>query len=66
MIDLIEALNILMKYSTGDIVCCEHDVMYVHVDPEHVLYPDVIRLQRLSFQPNRSLRCFQSFRFGSC
>ncbi len=64
---LIEALTIFRKY--GDLqgpTCCEHDTMYVQVDPEKVSAEDKDRLKVLGFIPSERVpECFLSFRFGS-
>lgn len=68
MTDLIEALTIFLKYipSGASPVTCEHDVMYVCVNPEHVTYSDILRLEELSFHASTTDQNFRSFRFGSC
>lgn len=66
MKDLIEALAILSKYSdTKYPTTCEHDVLYVCIDPATVSADDLARLAELSFLPNPE-GSFSSFRFGSC
>lgn len=65
MKDLIEALTILANY--GDPYApthCEHDVLYVAVDPKLVSAEDKARLHELSFDPEPD--GFRSYRFGSC
>jgi len=68
MKDLIEALTILAKY--GDPYApthCEHDVLYVCIDPSQVSEADKTRLVELSFHPDtENGGGFRSFRFGSC
>lgn len=73
MEDLIKALQIFQKYDklensnepsyspTG----CEHDVLYIYIDPENVLNEDIAELETLGFSVNENLRCFESIRFGS-
>jgi len=66
MKDLIEALQILSKYTdsaypTG----CEHDIMHVYVDPSKVTAEDTERLGELNFRPSEDNEYFYSFRFGS-
>jgi hypothetical protein len=63
---LIEAMAIFKKY--GDSYApthCEHDVLYVCIDPERVSEEDKKRLEGLGFHANTSLDNFESFRFGS-
>ncbi len=67
MKDLIEALTILSKYEDTDFPThCEHDVLYVCVDPQKVSAEDQRRLKELSFTADESAGFFRSFRFGSC
>lgn len=63
---LIEALTILRKYANPQFPThCEHDMMYVDVDPALVLPEDLARLKELYFAPyDGSL--FSSSYFGSC
>lgn len=65
MRDLIEALQIFLKY--GDPFTpthCEHDEMFVMIDPDTVSQADRMRLEELSFTPADD-GTFSSFRFGS-
>ena len=66
MKDLIEALTIFSKY-TDDAhpTCCEHDVLYVLVDPENVAAEDRARLEALGFIAVYHDANFRSYRFGS-
>lgn len=67
MNDLIEALLIFAKYTDKDIIsptACEHDVLYVMVDPAVVSGEDLAQLAELSFRPN-DVGTFTSYRFGS-
>lgn len=65
MKDLIEALAIFSKYSdTKFPTHCEHDVLYVLVNPGLVSTEDMAKLEELSFKPDGDI--FQSYRFGSC
>lgn len=67
MQDLIRALTILSKYTAEKWPThCEHDVMYVMVDPANVTAEDVAELERLGFEADRDEDHFYSFRFGSC
>ena len=68
MKDLIEALNIFLKYMSPEEkwpTHCEHDVLHVLVDPSHVNHEDKLRLKELSFIPSDNEPYFMSFRFGS-
>ncbi|MBF84881.1 MAG: hypothetical protein CL489_10510 [Acidobacteria bacterium] len=51
MKDLIEAFEIFAKY-TEDKYCfgCEHDELFVYVDPEDVSSEDLKRLKELGFK----------------
>jgi hypothetical protein len=67
---LIEAFTIFRKY--GEITRpthCDHDVMYVCVDPDTVSQADQMRLEELGFLPSKDNEaagdCFLSFRYGS-
>lgn len=65
MKDLIEALTIFLKYEDGDVIHCEHDVMYVCVQYDDVFEEDIKRLDELSFHKDEN-ETFKSYRFGSC
>lgn len=66
MDDLIEALVIFRKYTDERWPThCEHDVMYVCVDPDAVSDADKAKLDELSFIPSDDEECFASYRFGS-
>lgn len=65
MSDLIEALTILLKYGNPQYPThCEHDELFVCIDPDAVTPSDVKRLEELGF--NATDDGFRSFRFGSC
>ena len=71
MKDLIEALQILLKYDTQESrspTHCEHDYFYVAIYYEHVSEEDMERLNVLGFFIDREYggEGFGSFRFGSC
>lgn len=69
MKDLIEAFQIFAKYTDEEWPThCEHDVMYVNVNPEKVTAEDKERLQALGFDFGSGdvEDVFYSFRFGSC
>ena len=66
MKDLLEAFTLFAKYtSEAHPTCCEHDVLYVLVDPADVSPEDRVRLEALGFDAYESDRNFQSTRFGS-
>lgn len=66
MNDLIEAFTIFAKYTNAaHPTHCEHDVLYVIVDPENVSTEDRARLKALGFAAQERDRNFQSTRFGS-
>lgn len=68
MDDLIEALSIFRKYTSAKWPThCEHDVMYVFVDPDEVDIRDEERLCLLGFVRGEDWDepCFASYRFGS-
>jgi hypothetical protein len=67
MDDLIKALQILRKYT--DLLYpthCEHDVLYICVDPEIVSNEDKKELDSLGFDVDENEGCFYSFKYGSC
>ena len=65
MKDLIEALTIFLKYGNPrNPTCCEHDEMFVVIDPAVVSEEDKVRLDALGFFPNDT-DGFSSYRFGS-
>jgi hypothetical protein len=64
--ELIEALAIFRKYASPEYPTrCEHDVLYVNVDPALVSAEDTRRLGALGFSASGE-DCFTSFKFGSC
>lgn len=67
MKDLIEALNIFLKYKQAQFPThCEHDILYImQVTREEVSAQDVERLDELGFHWNKSLGLWASYRFGS-
>lgn len=66
MNDLIEALTIFAKYTSDKHpTCCEHDILYVLVDPAEVTTEDRVRLEALSFRAQKRDHNFYSNRFGS-
>ena len=71
MKDLIEALQIFLKYVKGTSAekwptHCEHDELTVDVNPELVSKKDTKRLAELGFEAYEDSDHFTSFRFGSC
>lgn len=63
---LIAALTIFRKYAnppypTG----CDHDVMYVYVDPSVVSAEDLAALDAFGFEADADIDGFRSYRFGS-
>ena len=67
MKDLIEALQIFLKYTnTRYPTYCDHDVMYImDVKPTDVSDDDIKRLNELGFLIDETDDLFFSFRFGS-
>lgn len=66
MKDLIEALQIVAKYSDVKYpTTCEHGVMYVLVDPFDVPDEEKDKLEELGFSANEEERRFYSRRFGA-
>jgi hypothetical protein len=67
MKDLIEALQILLKYGNPDNPThCEHDVLWIcGIDPSTVSEEDVQKLDELGFHIDESDDCFKSYRYGS-
>lgn len=68
---LIEALSILSLYDEDrehSPTHCEHDIFRVYVSRGHEVSPeDAERLRKLGFHwDGDDLRCWYSFRFGSC
>jgi hypothetical protein len=72
MSNLIEALNIFLKYGNPDYPThCEHDVLLVMIDPKLVSEEDLQQLAALEFFPGEEYSeygtdCFYSFYYGSC
>ena len=65
MKDLIEALQILSKYTDAKYpTWCDHDEFNVSVDPELVSIEDIKRLEELSFFDNGD-QAFVSYKYGS-
>jgi hypothetical protein len=64
---LIEAFQIFKKYipDEGNPTSCDHDTLYVLVDPAIVTAEDRERLELLGFIAKERDENFYSFRFGS-
>jgi len=63
---LIEALNIFLKYGNPAFPThCEHDELYVMIEPNLVSEEDKAKLDQLGFFPHESGEYFASFTFGS-
>lgn len=67
-LQLVEAFTIFEAYSGAwSITHCEHDVMYVDVDPNTVSPQDIERLEELGFDINEDeMEGFSSYKHGSC
>jgi hypothetical protein len=66
MEDLIRALQIFAKYDNPAFpTSCEHDVLYVHIDPALVSDDDKCDLTVYGFDIDHPLGNFYSTRFGS-
>lgn len=66
MLDLIEALKIMVKH--GDVeypTHCAHDELFVYPNSMDFTDAEIKRLEELGFEPN-DCDGFSSFRFGSC
>lgn len=66
MKDLIKALTIFFKY--GDPYSpthCEHDELYIMIDPADVSREDKEKLKELGFEESDNGESFSSYRFGS-
>lgn len=67
MDDLIEALVILRKYGNPPYPThCEHDTLFVNIDPSPVSPEDLAKLDDLGFFPDDDGVGFLSYKFGSC
>lgn len=74
MSDLIEALQILLKYGNPNRPThCEHDILMIcGINPQDVSNEDKEKLEKLGFFVSESLdygfdeKMFKSFKFGSC
>ena len=67
MSDLIEALQIFLKYGNPKYpTYCSHDKLQVYIEPKIVSEEDMIKLKELGFCPDDEEEYFYSYRFGSC
>lgn len=68
MNDLIEALNIFLKYIGNEKypTWAEHDEFGVNCPIENMSEEDIKKLDELGFFWDNNYECFISFRFGSC
>lgn len=70
MRDLIEALQILLKYGNYNRpIHCEHDILTIcDIDPAIVSKEDIIKLDKLGFKvwDEYGEEAFHSYKFGSC
>ena len=67
MSDLIEALQILLKYGNPRWPThCEHGILTIcYIDPKDVSQEDISRLEKLGFIISDEEDVFISYRFGS-
>lgn len=67
MEDLIKALQIFLKYGNPrNPTHCEHDELFVMINPKIVSKKDKAELEKLGFFPSAgNHEYFKSFRFGS-
>lgn len=67
MSDLIEALQIFLRYGNPKYPThCEHDKLYIAINPKLVSEEDKKRLHELGFFADTEASGFKSYRFGSC
>ena len=69
MKEFIEVLQILMKYDNPDYPFhCEHDVLYIGVDPEKVSEEDIAKLKKMGIYKGEDeySEGFYSYKYGSC
>jgi DNA-binding protein YbaB len=63
---LIQALQIFLKYGNPDCPThCEHDALYVMIDPKIVSDEDKKLLEELGFREGDLAGTFKSYRYGS-
>ena len=68
MDNLVKAFQIFLKYGNpSHPTHCEHDVMYVAIDPDAVSEEDTEELDALGFFPDDEFgEMFKSYKYGSC
>ena len=65
MKQLIKALQIFLKYGNPEYPThCEHDVLFIMINPDTVSDDDKEKLEKLSFFEN-DVDGFSSFKYGS-
>lgn len=66
MEELIKAFQIFLKYGNKKYpTSCEHDILYVDIDPSVVSDGDKKTLDELGFFVDDENDCFASFKYGS-
>jgi len=64
--NLIKALQIFLKYDNPSYpTACEHDILYVFVNPDKVSQEDKEELEKLGFIVDKDLENFHSYKYGS-
>lgn len=64
---LIEALQIFLKYGNPAYPThCEHDILYVAIQPDIITDEDKKALDKLGFYVDETENLFYSFKYGSC
>ena len=69
MKNIIKALEIFLKYDNPEYPFhCEHDKLYVNIDPEKVSDEDIVELDNLGFFVDEEWGGdgFASYKYGSC
>ena len=67
MKELIQALNIFLKYGSPDHpTWCEHDTLHIDIKPEEVSEEDKVKLEDLGFYICEDEEEFYSYKYGSC
>jgi hypothetical protein len=63
---LVRALQIFNRYTDSEFpTSCEHNQMFVHVDPKQVNQSDITELENIGFEVDYDLECFVSNKYGS-
>lgn len=66
MEDLIKALQIFLKYGNPKRPShCEHEYLYINIDPKLVSPEDLVELEKLGFSIEENGDGFGSYRYGS-